>query len=385
MHAVGIWRDEGAGPPSALRAQAPAVTDGSESRWVIKLQACVCVLSHLAALMNGCVFWCAGRKTLAEASKQSVDGLLAGRGKSRSRRQQAAATAMGHASGDDASLAPCGAEAALPEAERPERERRPEEELVSEGAAATLGSTWNAVPSNESDGEWEEIEAMAVAADDGTVPQEGSGDGFSVEIEGEAARGGSRRRQRGISKADRAAALLLHRSHLLCLVARGIACSAATADLELQAQLLSCLPNDVIQANMFDERSGPADGSVTASGADAVSCTERIATLDGVRSALSWFTTTFRLMPGGGTGNGTPLGAMHGVRRNVVAALHARGGSAESVTLLWIATLRALGYSTRLVQALEPMPARPGQGRDLIGCGRGGWMLSVSQKGMGKR
>lgn len=175
--------------------------------------------------------------------------------------------------------------------------------------------------------------------------------------------------KRGVSKADRFEARLVHRSTLLCQLARGLLHDAAADDPLLQSLLLSMVPQD--RMLRLDAGGG------TAGGVGAAVSTQ------GLHQQLSWFRETFSLSrepaSSGGSGEGgadllvnafrTSRGS-EGLAAELAAAVQEAAAakrerrrvvvrSAELYATLFAALLRAQGAAVRLVAALTPAPLRP--------------------------
>ena len=226
------------------------------------------------------------------------------------------------------------------------------------------------------DEEWEEVPAGSPSAPRTTEDGEqetGGTEGLTIVLNrdgSEAAEGsqggkagvsGSSARRRGVTKADRERAQLVHRSHLLCLLARAQALDAAASDPLLQAQLLSLVP----QGPAAKLHEGAAGGS-TATAVGAGGCS-----LAGLHQQVQWFKTTFKLLPptaSSSSSQGTPdpvlaaLLAPSGPQawlQQLGEALEQRAGAAEQLIGLFAALLRGQGALVRTVRVLEPSSLRP--------------------------
>ncbi|KDD72692.1 hypothetical protein H632_c3016p0, partial [Helicosporidium sp. ATCC 50920] len=170
-----------------------------------------------------------GSETLSQASERAVRGLLQKRRKAR----------VGPGDEGLAVQARCGAEAAIPEADREEADRDPKSEDPC------------ALDADEADGEvWEEVSTPAAPA---PGQSESSPPGIAIELAPEAVR-----RRRVFSKADHALALLLHRSHLVCLLARARWASALADLSSVQASALSLVPLPLVLERDRGEPRSPA-------------------------------------------------------------------------------------------------------------------------------
>lgn len=182
------------------------------------------------------------------------------------------------------------------------------------------------------------------------------------------AAGGGAGAKRGVSKADRWEARLVHRSALLCQLARGLLHDAAADDPLLQSLLLSMAPPD--RMLKLDAGGG------TAGGVGAAVSTR------GLHQQLSWFRETFALprdLASSSTSSGEedPLVAafrcsrgLEGLVAELVAAAQEAAAakrersrvvvrSAELYCTLFAALLRAQGAAVRLVAALTPASLKP--------------------------
>ncbi|PSC69590.1 DNA repair complementing XP-C cells-like protein [Micractinium conductrix] len=180
-----------------------------------------------------------------------------------------------------------------------------------------------------------------------------------------ASSGGEGGARRGVTKADRERAALVHRSHLLCLLARGQLFDGAASDPLLQAQLLSLVPPGPAAKLQIGGTAAAADGSSSSSSSAACS-------LQGLHQQLAWFRRHFKLAALG-CGAAAPSGqgdlvtaALHGTRglEGAGAALQAAverrvAAGAEEYAALFAALLRAQGAAVRLMVALSPSSLRP--------------------------
>ncbi|KAL4458322.1 hypothetical protein ABPG75_013187 [Micractinium tetrahymenae] len=183
--------------------------------------------------------------------------------------------------------------------------------------------------------------------------------------------GGAAAVRRGVSKADRFEARLVHRTALLCQLARGLLHDAAADDPLLQSLLLSMVPQDRLLK--LDAGGGTAGGIGTA------------VSTQGLHQQLSWFRETFALPrepPSCGCGSsGTGqedllVAAFRGSKgldslvAELVAAVQEAAAakrersrvvvrSAEHYCTLFAALLRAQGAAVRLVCALTPGSLKP--------------------------
>lgn len=241
----------------------------------------------------------------------------------------------------------------------------------------------------EDEEDWEDAwggDEEGTAANGGTTPStaaeggEGEGQeaggGVNLTFDRQELLGGAARRRprngstagagakRGVSKADRWEARLVHRSALLCQLARGLLHDAAADDPLLQSLLLSMVPQD--RMLKLDAGGG------TAAGAGAAVSTR------GLHQQLSWFRETFALpreLPSSSGGEDPLVAAfrcsrgLEGLVAELVSAAQEAAAkrersrvvmrSAELYCALFAALLRAQGAAVRLVVALTPASLKP--------------------------
>jgi hypothetical protein len=265
-------------------------------------------------------------------------------GKARRRRSKAGIAALqAELASPAAASAPqaCGAPAAAAD-----------EALVTDDAQSSGAAAW--------DGDWEDV------GSEGSGPPSaagagGGGAGVSISLPadgGQPATTPKAPRRTAFTKEDREAARLVHRAHLLCLLARGLLYDAAADDPTLLAVLLSLTPPDV--ADLLSGAAGCAPA--------------------GLSAAMAWFRREFRLAPGGAlqppTRGEDELAAAvarargaEGVAQQLREAVERRCGDAETLAALFAAALRAHGVRARTVRLLEPSSLKPG--------GEGGGVSSV--------
>ncbi|KAL3141472.1 hypothetical protein ABBQ32_005034 [Trebouxia sp. C0010 RCD-2024] len=274
--------------------------------------------------------------TLAGASGQSVDTLLDRVG---NRRQRALAAKGVKASSAFALPKPrvvadaiCGAPAqALAAAE----EQKLAEQEDADGKHQDSASDWEWEDAADGEEDWETAEAP--------VSMSGVTGSFDVEASTEA--GPSRPRRKGITKEDREMARLLHRTHLLCLLSRGLLYDQAASDALLQATMLSLVDPSTRPAMDTPSRLTPAS----------------------LQPLLAWFHRTFHQLPGPAQASPSDDDALAGVANGVEtvaeqlqAAAVARAGTVEQLQALFVALCRGLGLLVRSVRVLDPMPLHPG-------------------------
>ena len=212
----------------------------------------------------------------------------------------------------------------------------------SDAEAAGWDGSWEDVGSDE-DGE----EALAATAG----PLSHADEALTVDVSraGKGAAGGAAPKRLTFTKVDRETARLVHRSHLLCLLGRGLLYDAAADDATLQAVLLSLTPPDL--ASLLATPGGCAPSSLTA--------------------ALGWFRGCFTLAAASAlqppAGDEDEIAAavarargVEAVATQLLAAVERRCGSAEELVALFAALLRAHGARARSVRFLDPSSLKPG-------------------------
>ena len=169
------------------------------------------------------------------------------------------------------------------------------------------------------------------------------------------AAGSSRKAPRiSYSKKDRERCQIIHRSHLLCLVARALLYDSAADSSLLQAVLLSIVPEDVSQeahcTGLGDCSKGKIEKvlrwfrshfKLTAQDQQETAMAATIKDDDEVSAAL--------LLTNG----------VEGIISQLVKATEMKCGGAEELVTLLIALLRALGMDARSLRALHPSSLRP--------------------------
>ena len=239
-----------------------------------------------------------------------------------------------------------------------------------EGSEEGAGTAAGGEEEGEGDDEEEQEEEGGLTITlqrDGSEEGTAGGKGKGKPRGGSAAAGGVKRR--GVNKADREQAQMVHRSHLLCLLGRGLMHDAAASDPLLQAQLLSLLPDAA--AAWLHHNSG--DGT----GGGGSGCS-----MAGLRAQLKWFRSVFKLQPGSlqqqqqqqkqqedkASANRTsdPVLAallstrgLQGLVGELQEAVQQRSGTCEQLVTLFAALLRAQGATVRSVRALDPSSLKP--------------------------
>ncbi|KAI4307652.1 hypothetical protein L6164_030818 [Bauhinia variegata] len=147
---------------------------------------------------------------------------------------------------------------------------------------------------------------------------------------------------RRASAGDKEVAELVHKVHLLCLLARGRNIDSACDDPLIQASLLSLLPVHLCQ----------------------ISNVSKLTSKD-LHPIVSWFHDNFHVRSS--TSAETPF------RLALASALESHEGSPEEITALSVALFRALNLTTRFVSILDVASLKPDQSlrQDASGSSKG--------------
>lgn len=143
-------------------------------------------------------------------------------------------------------------------------------------------------------------------------------------------------KKKGVRRAtaeDKEVAELVHKVHLLCLVARGRLIDAACDDPLIQAALLSLLPPHLLRIS------------------EATMLTAKA-----LIPVVSWFHQNFHVR--------SPCGAEKPFHLSLASALETHGGSSEEVAALSVVLLRALNLTARFVSILDVASLKPEADRD---------------------
>lgn len=262
--------------------------------------------------------------TLAGASGQSVDTLLGRVGNKRLKARAAkglkasSSAAFPLPKPRTAAEAVCGAPSQVSAAAAEQKVAQQEDQNDVDVAS---GSDWEWEDAAEDEEDWETAEAA--------VPVSASGVAGSFDIEAHDKAGSSKARRKGITKEEREMARLLHRTHLLCLLSRGLLFDQAASDPLLQATLLS------LDSPQIASLSNPAQG-ISASA---------------LQPLLSWFNQTFQQQSKVPVDKSTatdedfaaPAEGLHGVLEQLQAVLMSKQGTAEQLQALFVAVCRAQG------------------------------------------
>ncbi|KAL0038560.1 hypothetical protein WJX77_010735 [Trebouxia sp. C0004] len=280
--------------------------------------------------------------TLAGASGKSVDTLL---GRVGNRRSHAFAAKGTKAKTSAAFPLPkpravaeavCGAPA---QGQAAAAEQKAAQQNDEENADLASASDWEWEDAAEEEEDWETAEA-----DVADMPTVVSGVAGSFDVEATEEPGPSKLRRKGITKADRETARLLHRTHLLCLLSRGLLYDEGASDPLLQVTMLSLVPPEVIP---------PSD---TCKGVSPPA----------LQPLLSWFQHTFQQLPPAPPRGpdeddfAGKAGGLDSVTEQLQAVAVAKQGSAEQLQALFVSLCRAQALLVRSVRVLDPMPLNPG-------------------------
>ncbi|KAB1211313.1 hypothetical protein CJ030_MR6G021497, partial [Morella rubra] len=187
------------------------------------------------------------------------------------------------------------------------------------------GSLQNSISENGeelNDSDWE----------DGSIRILDSNDNLSVTIELSETPDSDRRKPvRRASAEDKELAELVHKVHLLCLLARGRFIDSACDDPLIQASLLSLLPKHSLNVSKITQLTATA-----------------------LHSLVLWFQNNFRVKRSTGAERSFHLG--------LAFALEAREGTPEEIVALSVALFRALNLTTRFVSILDVASLKPDAG-----------------------
>lgn len=134
---------------------------------------------------------------------------------------------------------------------------------------------------------------------------------------------------RRASAEDKELAELVHKVHLLCLLARGRLIDSACNDPLVQASLLSLLPADLLKISEIPRL-----------------------TANAFTLLVRWFHDNFRVR--------SPSSVERPLHSSLAFALEAHEGTPEEVAALSVALFRALNLTTRFVSILDVAPLKPG-------------------------
>jgi hypothetical protein len=194
----------------------------------------------------------------------------------------------------------------------------------------------------EKEGGWEDVAHPTVA-----LPRSGrggsGGNPIVVSLEGDGVPVPAPRRRTAYSKADRETALAVHRSHLLCLLGRGLTLAAAADEPEVAALALSLPPVEVAEG-LRDPGAASAESLIP---------------------AVAWFRDTFGVVRPEAAADVTLTaaavggGGVEAATARLVRAAEERRGAADDLVALFVALLQVHGLRARAVGALHPSPISP--------------------------
>ncbi|KAG6659951.1 hypothetical protein CIPAW_03G071800 [Carya illinoinensis] len=191
------------------------------------------------------------------------------------------------------------------------------------------GSMQNASPENENelnDLDWE----------DGSIPILDSTTNLPVTIEiSETPNSNRRKPSRRASAEDKELAELVHKVHLLCLLARGRLIDSACDDPLIQASLLSLLPKHLLNVSKVTQLTATA-----------------------LYPLVHWFQNNFHVR--------SSTSAERSFRLGLASALETREGTPEEIVALSVALFRALNLTTRFLSILDVASLKPDAGESEI-------------------
>ncbi|KAK4602389.1 hypothetical protein RGQ29_011440 [Quercus rubra] len=165
--------------------------------------------------------------------------------------------------------------------------------------------------------------------EDGSIPMSDSTCNLPVTIEfSETPNSGIRKPVRRASAEDKELAELVHKVHLLCMLARGRLVDRACDDPLIQASLLSLLPPHLLNIAKVTEL-----------------------TADALCPLVLWFQNSFRVKSSTNAERSFPLA--------LAFALETHEGTPEEIVALSVALFRALNLTTRFVSILDVSSLKP--------------------------
>ncbi|GLU10667.1 hypothetical protein SLE2022_274530 [Rubroshorea leprosula] len=206
------------------------------------------------------------------------------------------------------------------------------EDCSGAAAGSTLGEVGVASLNDASVDDWEDNE-LDWEEEDGSNPQLNDNctddriEGLTIEFD-DPSDSARRKPVRRASAEDKELAELVHKVHLLCLLARGRLIDSACDDPLIQASLLSLLPTHLSRLSGVSKL-----------------------TANALSPLVSWFHNNFRVS-----------NVVHGKRSfhsSLAFALETREGTPEEIAALSVALFRALTFTTRFVSILDVSPLKP--------------------------
>ncbi|XP_074308619.1 DNA repair protein RAD4 [Silene latifolia] len=152
--------------------------------------------------------------------------------------------------------------------------------------------------------------------------------GVTVEFDALPESSSKKKRVRRATAEDKEVAELVHKAHLLCLIARGRFIDAACDDPLIQAALLSLLPSHLLDISEVTKL-----------------------TINSLAPLVTWFHQNFHVK--------SSSSAEKPFNSALACALEMQGGSPEEVAALSVALFRALNLTTRFVSILDVASLKP--------------------------
>ncbi|WOL06599.1 DNA repair protein RAD4 isoform X2 [Canna indica] len=177
-------------------------------------------------------------------------------------------------------------------------------------------------------------DANELVWEEGTIPVSVNMEDYShevgreVTVEFDSPSSSQKKVPRRISAKDKELAELIHKVHLLCLLARGRIVDNACNDSLIQASLLSLLPPNLLKIGEIQKL-----------------------TANRLFSFVNWFRDNFHVRS-----QSIDRGSFHA---NLAFALQTHEGTAEEVVALSVALFRALNLTTRFVSILDVASLKP--------------------------
>ncbi|XP_041003378.1 DNA repair protein RAD4 isoform X2 [Juglans microcarpa x Juglans regia] len=172
--------------------------------------------------------------------------------------------------------------------------------------------------------------------EDGSIPILGSTTNLPVTIEiSETPNSNRRKPARRSSAEDKELAELMHKVHLLCLLARGRLIDSACDDPLIQASLLSLLPKHLLNTSKVTQLTATA-----------------------LYPLVHWFQNNFHVR--------SSTSAERSFRLGLAFALETREGTPEEIVALSVALFRALNLTTRFLSILDVASLKPDAGESEI-------------------
>ncbi|GIL45587.1 hypothetical protein Vafri_2789 [Volvox africanus] len=202
--------------------------------------------------------------------------------------------------------------------------------------------------------EWEEVEEEdweVICVDD---EQKQGAHRTGIEFTLDELEGPERRAKRIITKREREAATAVHRSHVLCLLARVLLLDWAAEQPVVQATALSLM--------------SPAAALVNQSAEEAQRA------INGMLPLVTWFRSTFAVLPPDLVWGqehrregrrGSSLRVEDELDEQLLRTARSQAGTVECLVALFVALVRAQGGSARVVRLLDTVPLAPWRAKPL--------------------